>query len=326
MRKAIVFFVLFTACSNYELVTIDGQALGTYYRVKYLDIDYPRENLQKGIDSILKVINNSMSTYIPSSDISKINSGDSTIVVDEHFEKVFQKANLMWYKSQGYFDPTIGAWVNAYGFGPKKELKKIGLKERDSLMKITGWPRIRLTNDKKIIKDDKNIFIDFNALAKGYTVDQINLYLEKVGSENHLIDIGGELISRGKNFETNNFWRIGIEKPNESNLTRKIFDTVELNNQALATSGNYRKYRIDKYTKQKFVHSINPLNGRPARSNILSVSVKALDCITADAFATALMVMPLNMGKKLINETPDVDALWIISKSQKFVTHSSKNW
>lgn len=326
MRKVLILFFLFSACSRHEVVSIDGQALGSYYRVKYLDIGYTKENLQKGIDSILNIMNNSMSTYLPSSDLSKINRGDSTVVVDEHFEKVFNKANLMWYKSQGYFDPTVGAWVNAYGFGPNKKIKKIGLKERDSLMKITGWPRIRLTKDKKIIKDDKSIFIDFNALAKGYAVDQINLYFEKAGSKNHLIDIGGELISRGKNLETKNLWSVGIEKPSESTLPRKIFDIIELNNQALATSGNYRKYRIDKETKQKYVHSINPLNGRPARSNILSVSVKALDCMTADAYATALMVMPLNMGKKLINKTPDVDALWIISESQKFVSHSSKNW
>ena len=326
MRKVLILFFLFSACSRHEVVSIDGQALGSYYRVKYLDIGYTKEYFQKGIDSILNIMNNSMSTYLPSSDLSKINRGDSTIVVDEHFEKVFNKANLMWYKSQGYFDPTVGAWVNAYGFGPNKKIKKIGLKERDSLMKITGWPRIRLTKDKKIIKDDKSIFIDFNALAKGYAVDQINLYFEKAGSKNHLIDIGGELISRGKNLETKNLWSVGIEKPSESTLPRKIFDIIELNNQALATSGNYRKYRIDKETKQKYVHSINPLNGRPARSNILSVSVKALDCMTADAYATALMVMPLNMGKKLINKTPDVDALWIISESQNFVSHSSKNW
>lgn len=326
MRKVLILFFLFSACSRHEVVSIDGQALGSYYRVKYLDIGYTKEYFQKGIDSILNIMNNSMSTYLPSSDLSKINRGDSTIVVDEHFENVFNKANLMWYKSQGYFDPTVGAWVNAYGFGPNKKIKKIGLKERDSLMKITGWPRIRLTKDKKIIKDDKSIFIDFNALAKGYAVDQINLYFEKAGSKNHLIDIGGELISRGKNLETKKLWSVGIEKPSESTLPRKIFDIIELNNQALATSGNYRKYRIDKETKQKYVHSINPLNGRPARSNILSVSVKALDCMTADAYATALMVMPLNMGKKLINKTPDVDALWIISESQNFVSHSSKNW
>ena len=326
MRKVLILFFLFSACSRHEVVSIDGQALGSYYRVKYLDIGYTKEYFQKGIDSILNIMNNSMSTYLPSSDLSKINRGDSTIVVDEHFEKVFNKANLMWYKSQGYFDPTVGAWVNAYGFGPNKKIKKIGLKERDSLMKITGWPRIRLTKDKKIIKDDKSIFIDFNALAKGYAVDQINLYFEKAGSKNHLIDIGGELISRGKNLETKKLWSVGIEKPSESTLPRKIFDIIELNNQALATSGNYRKYRIDKETKQKYVHSINPLNGRPARSNILSVSVKALDCMTADAYATALMVMPLKMGKKLINKTPDVDALWIISESQNFVSHSSKNW
>lgn len=326
MKKILILFVLFAACSKHEIVIIDGQALGTYYRIKYLDLGHDKENFQKGIDSILNVINSSMSTYIPSSDISKINSGDSTIVVDEHFEKVFQKANLMWYKSQGYFDPTVGAWVNAYGFGPNKKLKKIGLKERDSLMKITGWPRIRLTKEKRVIKDDSNIFIDFNALAKGYTVDQINLYFEKKGSKNHLIDIGGELVSRGKNLITNKMWSVGIEKPSETTLPRKIFDIIELNNEALATSGNYRKYRLDKETNQKYVHSINPLNGRPARSNILSVSVKAEDCMTADAYATSLMVMPLNMGKKLINDTPNVEALWIISKNQNFVTYSSKNW
>ncbi len=326
MRKILILFVLFAACSKHEIVIIDGQALGTYYRIKYLDLGHDKVNFQKGIDSILKVINSSMSTYIPSSDISKINSGDSTIVVDEHFEKVFQKANLMWYKSQGYFDPTVGAWVNAYGFGPNKKLKKIGLKERDSLMKITGWPRIRLTKEKRVIKDDSNIFIDFNALAKGYTVDQINSYFEKKGSKNHLIDIGGELVSRGKNLITNKMWSVGIEKPSETTLPRKIFDIIELNNEALATSGNYRKYRLDKETNQKYVHSINPLNGRPARSNILSVSVKAEDCMTADAYATSLMVMPLNMGKKLIDDTPNVEALWIISKNQNFVTYSSKNW
>ena len=326
MRKILILFVLFAACSKHEIVIIDGQALGTYYRIKYLDLGHDKENFQKGIDSILNVINSSLSTYIPSSDISKINSGDSTIVVDEHFEKVFQKANLMWYKSQGYFDPTVGAWVNAYGFGPNKKLKKIGLKERDSLMKITGWPRIRLTKEKRVIKDDSNIFIDFNALAKGYTVDQINSYFEKKGSKNHLIDIGGELVSRGKNLITNKMWSVGIEKPSETTLPRKIFDVIELNNEALATSGNYRKYRLDKETNQKYVHSINPLNGRPARSNILSVSVKAEDCMTADAYATSLMVMPLNMGKKLINDTPNVEALWIISKNQNFVTYSSKNW
>lgn len=326
MRKILILFVLFAACSKHEIVIIDGQALGTYYRIKYLDLGHDKENFQKGIDSILNVINSSMSTYIPSSDISKINSGDSTIVVDEHFEKVFQKANLMWYKSQGYFDPTVGAWVNAYGFGPNKKLKKIGLKERDSLMKITGWPRIRLTKERRVIKDDSNIFIDFNALAKGYTVDQINSYFEKKGSKNHLIDIGGELVSRGKNLITNKMWSVGIEKPSETTLPRKIFDVIELNNEALATSGNYRKYRLDKETNQKYVHSINPLNGRPARSNILSVSVKAEDCMTADAYATSLMVMPLKMGKKLINDTPNVEALWIISKNQNFVTYSSKNW
>tara|TARA_Y100000768_G_scaffold122003_1_gene90165 strand:- start:360 stop:1340 length:981 start_codon:yes stop_codon:yes gene_type:complete len=326
LRKILILFVLFAACSKHEIVIIDGQALGTYYRIKYLDLGHDKVNFQKGIDSILKVINSSMSTYIPSSDISKINSGDSTIVVDGHFEKVFQKANLMWYKSQGYFDPTVGAWVNAYGFGPNKKLKKIGLKERDSLMKITGWPRIRLTKEKRVIKDDSNIFIDFNALAKGYTVDQINSYFEKKGSKNHLIDIGGELVSRGKNLITNKMWSVGIEKPSETTLPRKIFDIIELNNEALATSGNYRKYRLDKETNQKYVHSINPLNGRPARSNILSVSVKAEDCMTADAYATSLMVMPLNMGKKLIDDTPNVEALWIISKNQNFVTYSSKNW
>ena len=325
----IIIFFLLICCQQKktnDLKVINGYALGTSYSVTYLSKSLETYILTTHIDSIFTIINKSMSTYEVDSDISKINRGDSLLQVDVHFQNVYNASSIIWKKTDGYFDPTVGALVNAYGFGPEKKIKSISKSERDEILKYTGWNKTSLTMNNTIQKKDPNIYLDFNALAKGYTVDQINLYFEKAGSKNHLIDIGGELISRGKNLETKKLWSVGIEKPSESTLPRKIFDIIELNNQALATSGNYRKYRIDKETKQKYVHSINPLNGRPARSNILSVSVKALDCMTADAYATALMVMPLNMGKKLINKTPDVDALWIISESQNFVSHSSKNW
>ena len=191
MDKRILSLVLLTlvvACSSEPKVeVVQGYALGTTYSVQYQELDTEKESIQKGIDSLFDVVNRSMSTYIEDSDISKINRGDSLLQVDEHFKVVFDKANLLWYKTQGYFDPTVGAWVNAYGFGPDKALKEIIPAQQDSLMDITGWARIQMTPDRRILKDHPNIYLDFNAIAKGYTVDLIGRYLTQNGSQNHLV-------------------------------------------------------------------------------------------------------------------------------------------
>ena len=300
---------------------LKGLALGTSYNIKY-NSDVSEKELRMGIDSLLYHLNKSLSTYLPNSDISKINRGDTTVVVDKYFREVFEKASAVWKATAGYFDPTVGAFVNAYGFGPQKKLKTLGQDQIDSLLLITGWEKIRLLKNGTIEKTHPNIYIDFNALAKGYVVDVIGNYLEELGDSNYMIEIGGEVLASGNSPFTNKPWKIGIENPNQV-INTKFIKTIHLKNQALASSGNYRKYRVDPDTGERFVHSINPHTGFARANKVLSTSVKANDCMTADAWATALMVIPLDIGKKLIENNPELDALWIVDQN-KIIT--SKNF
>ena len=200
-----------------------------------------------------------------------------------------------------------GNIVNAYGFGVKKGIKSISNFQKIVFKNITGFEKVYLNSDnKKLVKKNKNIFLDFNAIGKGYTVDQIDKYFKSLGYKNYLIEIGGEIIARGKNIKTNKVWNIAIENPKLSK-TDRLFGTF-LNNSAIATSGNYRKNRIDSITGERYTHLIDPKRGEPIKSKILSVSVIAKDCTTADAFATALMVMPLNLGYKIINNFNELNA------------------
>ena len=324
-RIFIALVFLWVGCETTpELIVHQGYALGTSYSAQYQEIDVDYETVQAGIDSIFYVVNKSLSTYLPDSDISQINRGDSTLVVDHHFKAVFNKANILWYKTQGLFDPTVGAWVNAYGFGPEKSLTEISPAQRDSIMKVTGWPRIQM-KDGRIVKDDPAIYIDFNAIAKGYTVDLVANYLTGLESENHLVEIGGEVVAKGISPTSGVLWKIGIDNPQQGQ-ERSLQAVLSLDNQALATSGNYRKYRVDEKTGQKYVHSINPLNGKPVRSNVLSASVKAPDCMTADAYATSLMVMPFERGKALIEADPSLSAYWILAKGAETEEIASSRW
>ena len=230
-------------------------------------------------------MNASMSTYIPDSDISKINNGDSLLQVDSHFEKVYHKATVVWKKTEGYFDPTVGALVNAYGFGPKANLNHVSKNERDRILKYTGWNKTRLTSKKTIQKEHPQLFFDFNALAKGYAVDLISEILIENGVNNFLIDIGGEMYANEINNVKNTNWRVGITDPlNPDKKNNRIF----LENKAIASSGNYRKFLIDPRTGDKIVHTINPKNGNANQTNILSTSVIADDCMTADGYSTAI--------------------------------------
>jgi len=328
MRKRLLhfFFILFISCTpNTEVVRHTGKALGTSYTVQYASIDTSYNTVQKGIDSLFNVLNQSMSTYWPDSAISRINKGDTTVVADAHFEAVYQKAAEVWHQSKGYFDPTVGALVNAYGFGPVKPLQQLSTSQRDSLLMLTGWNKTTLTPQKQIRKKYPGIYFDFNALAKGYVVDQIANYLEQLGSKNHLVEIGGELVAQGNSPRSQKPWTIAIENPNQD-TAQALIRTLSLENKAIATSGNYRKFRIDPQTGQRFVHSVNPLTGFALPSPVLSASVLAPDCMTADAWATTLMVMPLEESKPLIEKIPNLEAYWIVADSTGFQEISTKGF
>ena len=301
-----------------------GFALGTSYNIQYV-ANLSDDQVQNGIDSIFRVINKSLSTYLPQSDISKINRGDTTVVVDHHFRAVFEKATEVWKATGGYFDPTVGVLVNAYGFGPGKSITDLNPEQKDSLLSLIGWKKIQLSQDNIIKKESPHIYVDFNAIAKGYTVDIVGDFLLKSGSFDFMVEIGGEIVARGNSPKTGQAWKIAIDNPLQGGK-RDFLHTLTLQDQAIASSGNYRKYRIDTITGERFVHSINPLNGSALKTNILSTSVKAPDCLTADAWATALMVMPFEKGKALIENDPQLEAIWSIASEEDLQLIKSRNW
>src|SRR5690606_35289095 len=184
-------FLLLYSCINKEpvqtLKTEQGFALGTTYLIKY-EVKNDSIDLLENIDKIFSEVNQSMSTYLPTSDISKINKGDSTIVVDENFKEVFLKAREVWENSNQKFDPTVGALVNAWGFGPEITIKKMDKKQVDSILQFTGFSKVNLTDKGNIIKTHPSVYLDFNAHAKGYTIDLIGRMFDKEGVKNYLIE------------------------------------------------------------------------------------------------------------------------------------------
>jgi thiamine biosynthesis lipoprotein len=175
----------------------------------------------------------------------------------------------------------------------------------------------------EVVKENKDIFIDFNSIAKGYSVDLIGELLSSKKLDNYLIEVGGEILAKGLNKKTQSIWILGIQDPLNQ---EKYIETVKLSNKSLATSGNYRKYRIDSETGEKYVHTINPITGITSKNNILSVSVLSEDCITSDAWATALLSLDLNKGRAIVGQKESLEALWIISDNDKVEIIKSNNW
>ncbi|AWX45352.1 hypothetical protein HME9304_02365 [Flagellimonas maritima] len=319
----VVVLLLFISCTSKPKLIKNqniGEALGTTFSIIYIseyELDY-----QKEIDSIFQAFNKSMSTYLPDSDISKINSGDSTLIIDQMFRDVFMQSKLVHYETNGYFDPTVGVLVDAWGFGPGKQIELDSTKV-DSLMQYVGFQKIGLTQDYRIVKIKKEISFDFNAIAKGYAIDRLGQMLNEKGIKHYLVEVGGEVLTKGTNIINEKPWKVAIDDPNDLSARGRAA-IVELQDMALASSGNYRKFRIDDETGQKYVHTINPKTGYTKNSNILSATVVTASCIKADAYATAFMAMDLNKTKDLLSKRDDLEAFVIYldeqGNSQNFMT------
>jgi thiamine biosynthesis lipoprotein len=314
---SIIFLGLFFSCQqddHFVTKRIEGYALGTTYSISFNAENLEETFVEHKVDSLFTVLNQSLSTYIPTSDISKINRGDSLLVVDDHFVTVYKQATEIWNTTEGFFDPTVGALVNAYGFGPGKKLNTLSTQQLDSILQFTGWDKTKLNNNNTILKTHPKLYFDFNALAKGYAVDVLANYLRHLKVTSFLVEIGGEIVAQGKSLKSNSFWKVAIDDPQQGE-DRTFIQIITLENEALATSGNYRKFSINETTGEQWVHSINPKTGKAIPSNVLSVSVLAENCMKADAYATALMVMPLQQAKVLIEKQPSLEAYWILSDS-----------
>lgn len=286
---------------------LQGGAFGTSLSVMY-NAPIEEEIIRKGVDSIVEVFNQSVSTYHPESLISKINAGDSTLVVDDIFKEVFLMSKTVYANTNGYFDPTVGVLRNAYGFGDEDNVPTMTQKKLDSIMVMVGFDKVHLKDNITIGKQHPLIYLDFNAIAKGYGVDRIAVYLESLGITNYLVEIGGELYGSGINPERNAPWSVGIEAVDSELGNRTYTHTIPLNNAGMAASGNYRKFKIDPETGKKFVHTINPLTGSAEQTDVTSATVIAESCALADAYATAFMALGLEKSKLVLENLDGVQA------------------
>ncbi len=324
MKKivSIAFLVLVLGCGPRDLVKNQnwGNALGTTYSIIYIadePLDYQQE-----IDSVFQVLNQSMSTYIPTSDISKINEGDTTIVVDDMFREVFTVSTKVHEASNGYFDPTVGVLANAWGFGPGEQLELDSLRV-DSLLQYVGWDKVKMNADNTISRTSPSIRFDFNAVAKGYAIDRLGALLDQKGITDYLVEVGGEVLAKGTNRISGNEWTVGIDDP-QVETGRQLKRIVTLKDKAMASSGNYRKFRVDPETGEKYVHTINPKTGYTKNSSILATSVVAKTCAVADAFATSFMAMDLEASKEVLSKHDELEAYIIYldenGNTQEFFT------
>lgn len=322
----VVVLLLVSCHKTTDFYTIQGEAQGSTYSIKYISTE---EKVTKNqIDSLLTAFDLSLSTYRPDSKISQINARDTTVVVDNLFIETFQLSNQIFKDTDGLFDPTIGVLVNAYGFGPNKKHQDLSSKQIDSLLQFVGFDKIKLNENQTISKKHNQTFIDFNAIAQGYSVDVVVNYLKSKGIENAIVEIGGELFALGKNTIDNKNWVVGIDDPLQKPEERTLIAKVNLENLGMATSGNYRKVMIDEKTGEKFVHIINPKTGLAQKNNVLSATVLSKSAGLSDGYATAFMLMSLEESKIFLQKHPELHVMLLYSdannKMHQFSTDNFK--
>lgn len=285
-------------------VEIGGETMGTTYNIKYLHEN--TVNYKKEIDSLLHALNLSLSTYLPQSEISRFNKGTILKYESQFFYPVLKRSYEVYRETNGAFNPTVGPLVNAWGFGP--DSTRMPPKTTiDSLLKLVDFDSV-FFDTISICKLRKGIKLDFSAIAKGYGVDIVAAFLKDKGINNMMVEIGGEVYCFGRN-RNGNMWKIGIDNPNKDVSGDNLQAVVHLDNMALATSGNYRNYYVK--DGKKYSHTINPRTGYPVQHNLLSASIFAKDCMTADAYATACMVMGLDSAVSLLSKDKSLEGYFI---------------
>ena len=317
MKKFGIWFfsiLLLTSCSDLQFHKIEGCGLGTYYAVTYKGKENP--NLQQGIDSILNSINETFSIFNSSSIISKINDNQE-VILNSDFIEVFTIAQKIGKETDGALEMTIGPLVNLWGFGKDQRNPNISQAEIDSVLTFIGYDKVRLENGS-IIKDKQDIQLNFNALAKGYAVDKVAEYMVEKGYKDCVVDIGGEIMAKGQKYHDQE-WNIGVQTPTRSrDGEMRAEETFHLCDRAVATSGNYRNYFEE--NGQRYTHIIDPKTGRPEKSKLLSVSVIADQCVIADAYATAFMVMGKEKTKNFLAKHPELTCIFIIDNQGQYQT------
>ena len=326
MKKPIISALVITgfflcSCNQSEYIQHEGFTQGTIYQIKY-EIPAKGVSYENEIVQLLQDFSASLSIYQTTSLISRINQNDTTAVVDDYFRAVFNKAVEVNKASDGAFDITVAPLVNFWGFGFTSGQPELNTEKIDSLLQFVGMDKVRIVGDK-LVKDHPGVMLDANAIAKGYSVDVVANFLKTKGCKNFLVNIGGEIAAHGVN-DSSNIWLVGIEQPIDHAAYGEYGQAVvRLKNRAMATSGNNRRFHdIDGV---KYAHTIDVKTGYPVRHNLLSVSIVADDCITADAWATACLASGLEKSIQLLRQHPELEALLIYSDEEgKFQVYSTE--
>ncbi len=300
------------SCQKTSIQQFTKIAFGTYYSITYIGEE--NEQLPSKVDSVLATINQNFSIFDTTSLVSRINRNEQSSL-NSDFVYLFNLSKQISEKTNGAFDITAGPLVNMWGFGKNGEQVPPKKGQIDSLLTFVGFHKVRIENNQ-LLKEDARIALDFNAIAKGYAVDKISKLLADAGYSNYIVDIGGEVVSRG-NKGKNISWRVGIQIPTESKDGIIESDyTFELGDRAIATSGNYRNYKEENGIR--YSHIINPQTGYSEKSSLLSVSVIANDCATADAYATAFMVLGIEKSMQILSQNSTIAAHFIYYENGNF--------
>ena len=316
MRYLLFLFILFISCTNNlnRETVIRGYIYGTTYNILYFSED--ELQLKVKIDSLFNVIDMSMSTYNSNSLISKINN-NKEVKLDDHFKFVFNTSKKIYQQTNGDFDPSIGPLVNSLDFGPKTNNISA-----DSLMSLVGLDKFKIVENRLL--RPKNSFLDFNAIAKGYSVDVISEFLTNSKVANFLVEVGGEIRSSGMNLGSNRSWKVGLDTPRFDGVQKEIYKAFNLQDKSMATSGVYRKFKTDSLGN-KYAHIIDPKTGYSSRTNILSVTVISDNCIDADAYATALHLMTLDEINLFVEKHNTISVFVIYEDDNNKMQHLSLN-
>lgn len=331
----ILVLIFFSACKDEKTpelkkYTINGRTQGTYYHIVYFAPEdkwcsknnwQTSSEIKKGIDRILTTIDNSISLWNPNSNLNKINNNQRN-TLDNILLENFIAAEKISKLTDGAFDISLGAVIEAHGFAAK-ERKKLSDAEIDSMMLYVGYDKLRI-EDGKLIKQYPQTRIDFNAIAQGYTTDAISKYLTNNKISQHIVDVGGEVYASEKKPDGQQ-WRVAIEKPSKDMYAEREYNSfVKLENKSIVTSGNYRKYVEEDGIRLS--HTIDPKTGHSVSHNLLSVSVIAENATLADGLATAFMVMGKEKAEEFLKTHPEYDAIFIYSNSKgEIETSHTKN-
>ncbi|MBO4645266.1 MAG: FAD:protein FMN transferase [Bacteroidales bacterium] len=325
MKKWLYFVMLLvvaSSCKKQEEHRFSGYIFGTYYTVTYSG----KENatLQGEVNAALCAINDEFSVFDSASVVSRLNRGEEISPLPEDLIRVLELSLNTSRQTEGAFDITAGPLIRFWGFSPgEAEQNHDTLRVLDSLRQMVGYQKISIENGH-LVKSDPRIQLDFNAIAKGYAVDKVAELLEQRGIQNYVVDIGGEVRTHGEK-SSGQAWRVGIQIPTETRDGLVESDYIfEMGGKSIATSGNYRNYK--EINGQRVSHIINPSTGYAEASPLLSVSVIAGDCASADAYATAFMVLGIEKSMKVLEHHPELAAHFIYYENGQYQFQQTGNF